>query len=105
MEHQKKIKALYISDEQRAKHSIQVVTIEDLNQFGNDLLREIQHLLIQKQFVVENRWLKSVEVKKILKISSGTLQHLRDTGRLPYTKVGGIIYYDSNQINDLIQNR
>jgi len=105
MEPQKKFKGLYNSNEQMAKHPLQVVTIEELNQFGNDLLREIQHLLMQKQFAVENRWLKSVEVKKILKISSGTLQHLRDTGRLPYTKVGGIIYYDSNQINDLIQNR
>jgi hypothetical protein len=64
MEPQKKIKSLYIPNEQRAKHSIQVVTIEELNQFGNDLLREIQHLLMQKQFAVENRWLKSVEVKK-----------------------------------------
>ena len=34
-------------------------------------------------------WLKSHEVRRLLKISHGTLQHLRDSGQLKFSKVGG----------------
>ena len=38
-------------------------------------------------------WLKSADVRKMLGISSGTLQTLRINKTLPYTKIGGTIYY------------
>ncbi len=34
----------------------------------------------------------------ILQVSPGTLQNLRINGTLPYSKVGGIIYYDIEDI-------
>jgi hypothetical protein len=46
---------------------------------------------------------KSFEVRKLLNISSGTLQHLRDTGRLPFSKVGGIIYYEHEGIKSMME--
>jgi helix-turn-helix protein len=48
------------------------------------------------------KWLKSYEVKKILNISTGTLQNLRSNGTLPYTKIGGLIYYDAELINKVM---
>jgi hypothetical protein len=39
------------------------------------------------------QWLKSSEVRKLLKISSGTLQNLRINGTLNFYKIGGILYY------------
>lgn len=42
----------------------------------------------------------------MLAISPGTLQNLRINGTLPYTKVGGVIYYDADDINNMLtENR
>ena len=57
----------------------QLVTLGDLDQFRDNLLKEIKYLLSQKNIAPEKQWLKSFEVRNPLKISPGTLQHLRDT--------------------------
>ena len=79
-----------------------LVTIADLSQLKNELLKEIKYLLSQKQTGPEKQWLKSGEVRKLLQISPGTLQHLRDTGQLPFTKLGGIIYYENETIKEIL---
>jgi hypothetical protein len=38
-----------------------------------------------------------------LQISPGTLQNLRINGTLPYTKIGGIIYYDAAEIQKVME--
>jgi len=38
----------------------------------------------------------------LLKISPGTLQNLRINGTIPYTKVGGIIFYESDEIQKVM---
>ena len=38
-------------------------------------------------------WLDGSDVMRLLKISKRTLQTLRDTGKLPYSHLGGKIYY------------
>ena len=48
-------------------------------------------------------WLKSNEVRKLLNISPGTLQNLRVNGTLTYTKIGGILYYSSNDLEKVIE--
>ncbi|RXG11180.1 hypothetical protein DSM03_1291, partial [Leeuwenhoekiella aestuarii] len=35
--------------------------------------------------------------------SPGTLQNLRINGTIPFTKVGGIIYYDAQEIQQLME--
>ncbi|MBD0284318.1 MAG: helix-turn-helix domain-containing protein [Flavisolibacter sp.] len=79
-----------------------LVTVADLEQFRNELLKEIRYLLCQKQTAPGKQWLKSGEVRKLLQISPGTLQHLRDTGQIPFTKLGGIIYYEYEAIKDIL---
>ena len=83
-----------------------IVTPSDLDQLREELLEGFQQLL-QKKFVPhEQRWLKNTEVRKMLKISASTLQTLRINGTLPFTKLGGIIYYDKEVINKLmLQNQ
>ena len=48
-------------------------------------------------------WLKSYEVRKLLGISAGTLQNLRVNGTLPYTKIGGLMYYRFEDIQKLME--
>jgi hypothetical protein len=48
-------------------------------------------------------WLKSNEVRKLLGISPGTLQTLRITGTLNYSKIGGMMYYRYQDIMKLLE--
>lgn len=78
----------------------QVVTKRDLLNFGNLLLNEIKSAA-QKQEIPH--WLKSSEVRKLLKISPGTLQNLRINGTLKFKRIGGIIYYKYEDIQKMLE--
>lgn len=82
--------------------SVHILTMEDLQNFKIELFAELKKLL-QHSVPDQKKWLKTDEVKKLLKISSGTLQTLRINGTLQYTKVGGILYYDFEYIQKLLQ--
>ncbi|GAF04592.1 helix-turn-helix domain-containing protein [Saccharicrinis fermentans] len=84
----------------------EIITTDDLREFKIELLEEFEKLLKQNSGSQQKKWLKSYEVKELLNVSSGTLQHLRVSGMLPYTKVGGTIYYDYQDIQNMItQNK
>ena len=82
--------------------AIEILTKEDLHEFSKSLLEAIGEILKDKN-EHSKKWLKSTEVRKSLKISPGTLQNLRINGTLSYTKIGGIIYYDNQDIDKLLQ--
>jgi hypothetical protein len=48
------------------------------------------------------RWLRSTEVQELLGLSASGLQNLRVNGILPYTKLSGVIYYDSKEIESIL---
>ncbi|WP_345951315.1 helix-turn-helix domain-containing protein [Mucilaginibacter sp. PAMB04274] len=81
--------------------AIEIITKEDLLAFKAELLSELR-LLIRPQQTEERQWLKSKEVRTMLNISSGTLQNLRITGRLNYTKIGGTLFYKHSEIKRLL---
>ncbi len=81
--------------------AVQIITIEDLNEFRNLLLNDLKEIINSKP-QQSKQWLKSNEVRKLLNISPGTLQNLRINGTLTYTKVGGIMYYDNSDIDKLL---
>jgi hypothetical protein len=81
-----------------------IVTIEDLDEFKRTLLNEIKQLLITHGKVGINHWIKSSEVMSKLDVSPGTLQNFRINGTIPFTKLGGIIYYDEEKINEILEN-
>ncbi len=83
--------------------SATIITTEDLREFKMELLDDIKELL-KKSGQVTKKWLKSPEVRELLSVSPGTLQNLRINGTLPYTKVGGIIYYDYQEIVQVMEN-
>jgi hypothetical protein len=85
--------------------SAQILTTDDLHEFKIELLEEIRQLLKEHGGEPSKKWLKSYEVRKILNISPGTLQNLRLNGTLPYTKIGGVMYYDYADIQEMLQSR
>jgi len=50
----------------------------------------------------QKRYLKSAEVKRMLGISSGTLQNLRVQGKLKFTRVGRLIFYSQHDVENLM---
>jgi hypothetical protein len=81
---------------------VNILTAEDLQHFKKELLGEFKELL-KNEGPTKKQWLKSDEVKKLLKVSPGTLQTLRINGTLLYTKIGGLIYYDYDHIQKTME--
>ncbi len=79
-----------------------IITTDDLRDFKLELLDDIKQLLNNQSGHVTKKWLKSPEVRKLLGISPGTLQNLRINGTLPYTRIGGILYYDYQEIQGIL---
>jgi hypothetical protein len=80
----------------------ELLTREDLQQFRMQLLNELKEVLQQSKQSTK-QWLKSSEVRKMLGISHGTLQNLRITRSLPYTKLGGIMFYKYEDIEKILE--
>ena len=81
-----------------------IITTDDLREFKMELLDDIKTLLEKQSKGTLKRYLKSSEVMDHLQVSPGTLQNLRINGTLPYTKVGGIIYYDAEEIQKVMDS-
>ncbi len=80
----------------------EIITKEDLNEFREMLLNDIKALL-GKSPSDQPKWLKSYQVKNLLKISPGTLQNLRVNGTLRFSKIGGILYYKYEDIMRVLE--
>lgn len=78
----------------------EIVTLEKFNDFENRIFKELEGL--KQNSTTESRWLKSNDVKELLGISHGKLQDLRDRGLIPFTKLGGVIFYDRNEIEKML---
>ncbi len=81
----------------------EIITVEDLQAFKTELINDIKDLLKELKGQPNKKWLKSYEVRELLNISPGTLQNLRINGTLPYTKIGGVMYYDYADIQNMLQ--
>jgi hypothetical protein len=83
-----------------------IITTDDLRDFKLELLDDIKKLLTKQSQGKLKKYLKSAEIRELLQISSSTLQNLRINGTIPYTKMGSIIFYDSDEIQKvMLSNR
>lgn len=91
----------------RAIYRDQLVTLGDLQQFQEELLQAIRRMLAEKSGAPQTgrSWVKTQQVCKLLGCSPGTLLNLRANGTLPFTKIGGTIFYNADEINKVLQDR
>lgn len=82
--------------------SINILTQEDLQKFKTELFAELKTLISQYPTEAPKKWLKSYEVRQMLGISRGTLQHLKDNRTLNPTLVGGLLFYEYDEITKLM---
>ena len=80
----------------------QLVTLGDLQEFKEELLHSIKAIIQNNSSSSVKKWLKSYEVRGLLNISKGTLQTFRANGTIPFTKMGGLIFYDTEEINKVL---
>jgi len=80
----------------------ELLTREDLQHFRTQLVNELKEVL-QQSSQTTKQWLKSSEVRKMLGISHRTLQNLRINRSLPYTKLGGIMFYKYADIERILE--
>lgn len=79
---------------------LHLMTKDDFMDLKSDLIEEIRRIISPVQN--DNEWLKSKEVMDLLKCSPGSLQNLRVSGALPFSKIGGTIYYSEKDIMRLL---
>jgi len=83
---------------------LDLITIEDLEIFKEDLLTEIKEMLKgSPQSDTSSEWLRSAQVRDLLNISQGTLQNLRINRTLSYSMVGKTVYYKRKDIVNLLE--
>ncbi|NCA77069.1 MAG: DNA-binding protein [Alphaproteobacteria bacterium] len=75
----------------------------------NHVLSEMKNQLKQIELVLQNPikpdcgWLDHQDVCRRLKISKRTLDHYREMGFLPYSKLGGKVYYRESDLNEYLE--
>lgn len=94
-------KEMPVAKNKRVLYQNQLATLEDLLEVKEEIINDLKALLESKSPSTK-QWLKSKEVRELLQISPGTLQNLRINGTLSYTKVGGIIYYNLEEIQKML---
>jgi len=86
----------------------EIVTKEDLRQFGLLLLDKIQAVFKDKDSgrieTLEPEWIRSKSVRKLLDISAGSVQNLRMTQKVRFKKVLGSYYYNKKDLLKLFKD-
>lgn len=80
----------------------ELLTKKDLEKFKAELF-EFLKPIHEAQAVQQQKWLRSKDVRTMLKISTGTLLNLRTSGTLSTRKVGKIFYYKTEEIEKLLE--
>ena len=80
---------------------IDIITKSDLDAFRIALLNDIR-LLLDTKTTPEKEWLRCSDVRKMLKISTATIQNMRISGKLKSQKVGGIHFYNLADIQNML---
>jgi hypothetical protein len=78
------------------------ITTKDLQTFKEGLLEELVNILEQRKTTPGRKWLRTHDVMRFLQISYHSLQKAREEG-LPYSRIGGVFYYDFDDIRRVLE--
>jgi len=80
---------------------LEIITLQDLEQFKASILSEI-NLMLNGQQPSASKMMKSTEVCRMLRITPATLQHLRRKKIVNASKIGGTFYYLYDEIANML---
>lgn len=66
------------------------------------LREELKAEKVKSNKKLSETWLDNQEVMELLKVSPRTLQQMRDTRVLPFSKINGKIYYKASDLEKLL---
>ena len=75
-----------------------------MTELKREIVDEVKHLMKQGQAPDLKKWVKSVDVKKLLNVSHGKLQAMRNSKMIAFTRIGGTIYYNVDDIQRMLEN-
>ena len=81
---------------------IEILTREELHRFKSELIEEIKQTIRTDETVTNKQFLRSSEVRKLLKISSGTLQNLCIKGYFPMRRLAAHYTMYNGDIEQLL---
>jgi hypothetical protein len=89
-------------DKKSNHNQLFLVDSEELEELVRNL-REVKDSLLKFTFEQDlPSLLRTNEVKKILKVNDSTLATLRQNGTIPFSKIGGTIYFLKKDILELV---
>ena len=86
---------------------MQVITIESeaFQKLVNQLEAINTKLNEQKESTpLSDVWMDNQDVCALLHVSKRTLQHYRDSGKIPFSQVGAKIYYKASDVDDFLES-
>lgn len=97
-----KTKANLLSDEDVDMELLRIVAYDNSQEIQklNVILRN--HKISEPELLNE-KWMNSREVLKLLGVTKRTLEAMRDDGRLLYSQLGGILYYKKEDVVRLFE--
>lgn len=76
----------------------------DLSVELNAVKKQVNNIQNTIPRFVKDSWLDGADVLQILRISNRTFQSLRDSRKLPYSKIKGKFYYKYSDIEKLLES-
>ena len=83
--------------------NIDIITKSDIEELRQRLINDLKETIGSNNIKMTD-WIRSAEVQDLLNCSSSTLQNFRTNNILPYTKLGGTLYYDRSEIERILKN-
>lgn len=82
--------------------AVNILTTDDLKQFKEDLFLELRQVFGKQ--TKQREWLRTKEVCRMIGVSLSKLQYMRDNGEIKFTRIGGTIFYNADEINKLLSS-
>lgn len=89
------------------KVDLKLITSEELGAITNridKIYSDLKDVLKKAHNPLEERWIDNQDACGLLKVSHRTLQNYRDRGTLPYSTIGGKVFYKASDIEEELIN-
>ncbi|MEX2345287.1 MAG: helix-turn-helix domain-containing protein [Balneolaceae bacterium] len=74
-----------------------------MNNIDDDLMNKVNAILIAMNDISSKNWLRTKEAADYLGISITQIHTLKRNGILPFSKIGGSIYFKRQDIDEILE--